>query len=442
MASPLASWTSATSALPSFQPSALLPPPPPTALLRRLDDLSQLGTIFLNIFFLTAILSVIPTASHVLTAAAGWKQHALATTSLLAEVMDPLGFVLSLLAAPPRPAGPVQPRRAALVAACAALLMSVDLVFIVGQSTRAAVVATLVPRVAPATARVVAASSMRRGSAGIRYARAEVLAPEAFSRPVVQWTERSDAAFPGEFERRTGFRTGGAGFVVAATGPEKMELVVFGGDGVAIKATVCVRGLNPGMTSLFVPFAWLDKRAVEAAVAALSQATNSAGCDWRVEDRREFFVVLADAQVCKDTMSAEMQRHFTLLLSRLLSARVQMRFAVGEEGGEGALKFLDTGGTPWGERAVENSLPLLGTRQLVPNVVLIILACCFAALSLFRSLCLAQGGRYAMGDFFTVASAYGWDLKRSFATVVVPDATLLLLPVKSSSLPADEAHVP
>lgn len=452
------------------------------SLLRRLDNLGQWATVGLNVLFLLALLSLIPTACHLLTARGAWSQRTLATTWLLTEIMDPLGFFLGFmhwrpLAEARKSRGSIQKTRAASVFLLGTLLMGAELAFIIDQTTidRKASIPLIWASVAPDTNMLLQ---------HMRLAKHDFIIPGISTKPLLTWsldytylpfTSRSDpesriaesnnlsaslivtvtAPGPG-YSVGGGFlqilqRLGTPSFSIQPENP----LNDLTSPVVRNTVTLLIQGTYSGASLLFVPFTWIDRKSIQRAFDVVAWATESEQCDWMVSTGtkkgtdigngeagyRTFFYVKSVQEDCFNTITADMQRDITFLLSRLLASRT--RIGVGSVPDYDTYALVDSFSDPFSDDSGEFQLyGDLDRRQVIPNTALIILACLLVILSFLRIACLGRGGQYAERDFSIVAGALGWNKNSSFARVS-PAASLSsnTTPCPKDSSPSSAAEV-
>lgn len=108
---------------------------------RAIENLSRAASVALNIVFLLAFMSVFPTLSFLLALCDGWSDGSLAASRLLAEVLDPVGYLSRILQPSSVPMlskkrHPVQKMRLVTFALIALAAMIAEVMFIVGQAGR------------------------------------------------------------------------------------------------------------------------------------------------------------------------------------------------------------------------------------------------------------------------------------------------------------------
>lgn len=412
--------------------------------LRSLDNLSQIETVALNILFLFALLSVLPTASHFITARGAWSQRTLATTWLLTEVMDPIGFFFGFMHwRPPTDTKedrrPVQKTRAASVILLALIIMGTELVFIIGQATREQ--KTDLPMsqfrmsVSPETNMVLNILRAAEGEQDTLFATVEVEIPGISNKPTLTWAEKRDYEFfPGlGSPKATSSNNCSASFrlsvrmgELAPALKETPSFAVFPERPLnttiapRLRTTVTLQGLAPILIyQHYIPFTWIGEQEVQDAFDVVVLATGTEQCDWRVfqstaDPDEHIFNFISNEEECFNTITAETQRDITSLLSRLLSSRIRVGSDPRDGTGTASYHLVDRFGV---KDQPEETFGLSGQRQIIPNTILIILACLLSLLALLRIMCLGRGGKYAERDFALVAGALGWDQNSSFARV-------------------------
>lgn len=422
--------------------------------LRSLDHFSEGATVALNILYLFALLSLIPTASFLITFFAGWNQRTLATSWLLAEVMDPLGYGFGCLrhsqvvAADQKVRGPVQKARVVAVSILAAFLLVLELIFIIGQTTREGNVDVPLSQFRISIAKksnvVLDPKRVHRGTANSSYATVDVEVPGVYSNLLLTWSQRNDTNFLGQIGRpkRSLPNRGSAAFRVIVplkADVESPHFKVFPFlplDAVVaplLHTSVGIQGLAASAASFyFAPFTWIDSEAVQMAIDAVAAVTKSQDCDWVVVEQKKpeanVFTVITGKPKCYSTMTAPLQHNICKLLAGILSSRIRVGSFPAEE--KGTYDLIDDTAVPItnllnsGIKApIKSTSGFKGNKQIIPNAVLITLSCVFVVLALIRALFDGNESKQGGRSFAIVAAAMGWNDSSSFARVA-PEASL------------------
>lgn len=428
-----------------------------TTTLRSLDDLTELQTVLLNLLFLLAVLSLIPTFTFLVSAAGSFSQNTAATSWLLTEVLDPIGYVaraVRLLITSSN--APVKKGRLAIVGAVSLVVMALELVFIIGQTKEDTgdaelPITQLRHRIDLATNASIDSSAFRLGPLGFLYAYSTMEIADTASVALPLLTFRQATGIPASelLASQTQSRAlARATFQVFGSKP------VSGGVATEINTPVLsvrplapiylhtspvqefqasVRGVNPWLRSdLFVPFDWLTTSVVQDAADLVARATETERCNWEAIDESDeqvvLFSVFSAEEECCYGIAAEEQKTITSLLGRVLCARIR----VGGFAKDSSRSLVDSNGVRIEnglESGAENDkIRLNSTRQLIPNLLLISLACLLVAFALLRAiLCTTSVRAYAERDYAIVAEALGWDGASSFARVSPEGSTKSLL---------------
>lgn len=422
--------------------------------LRSLDNIGQVATVALNVFIVFAVLSILPAVSHCVSAQARWKQHALATTWLLSEVLDPVTFLVCAMRcgrvqeiSEPKKHYPVQKGRAFVVALLFALVIGVEVIFIVGQASKESFVKLPVSqfRLSPSPE----VNGMISFRDLISVSNPDKSSSTSFSIPGVN--ERGRLVL---YENKEAF------FNSVAGNPEKSNSSILstafyihaGKNGTGLNLTLPFLQVSPlqpldldlapmwqhsaliqGLSSagnFFLHYAWVDAKAVQSAIDVVATATNSTDCDWEVLDRGNHFVAHSPVEMCYTSITPVMQLVISLLLIRLLTSRMRVGSFVDDDESN-SFELVGYQGADLSSLDGKNDLvqltdPLVSIRQIIPNTVLICMSCICLFLAAFRGCCLGAGGKYANREYEIVAQALGWEKHCSFARVI-PKANSLPL---------------
>lgn len=422
---------------------------------RSLDGIDQLPIAALNALYVFAILSVIPAVSHSVSAYARWSEHALATTWLLTEVLDPVPFFIRSCRwgaqNEQQKLAPVQKGRVLLVSILFTVIVGIEMVFIVGQSTRETGVILPLSRfqvsLSPKSNNMIKLRSLSVGvgpsvfdSTLLNIPGTDAQARLAYSERVfyggANITERSNSSATFIVKPQLDLRAANVLPISLFVAPKKP--LDSGASGLTRDFALSILGLSAD-DNFFVPFSWIDTITIQSAVDAMAEATKSEECDWETRATSRVFEVYSSVEKCWSTITPELQHDIALLLGRLLTSRIRVGSFLGKD--PNSIHLVDRTGASLKNRMRESS-PILdtpmtdllkSTKQLIPNTILIGLSCVFILLAFVRNFCLGSDERVINRDYKIVASALGWESDGSFARVN-PDPLLPSLPAEDDAM--------